>query len=300
VSLATSGAKVKNNMKLETKAPTCVLLGTEATAHDGVEDCSLDGIIEAVGSMSIENERMSQRNPHPYMKALTQDTEGLMRVMRESSTVLTGSRAAAFFYKGACTEASDWDFCCVGEKNAVQSFEEGMEKIGTKWETDRGAKNDYVQDYYYESFNVRTGVMNGNKVQLIWTDGKSSFEFVLRFHSTLVQCFISGFCAVSMYHDLGSKRTFFKWCVKQQMERRKGRVLACIEKYEKRGFREVAYTPGVSSVKTAGVRRLADPECMVVDFGPYISSYEMLSDIVAHNRTLNDTLSLSWLEKVAE
>lgn len=139
--------------------------------------------------------------------------------MLHTKAVLGGSRAADFFAPDATTDDSDWDFYIQGSITLITAFTLVLSRIGVVWEVveDIANTNKYadLEDEEVDVLNILRGTLKNGKtthqVQLMWVKGCPALWNIVNFHSSLVQCFISGFCAVSMYHDLTRKQEFCHW-----------------------------------------------------------------------------------------
>lgn len=173
-------------------------------------------------------------DPILYLSQLTEHSRPLLAVMASTGVVLTGSRAAEYFNPGLCKADSDWDFFGGGNLDALVRFTKCMQKFGTVW----GPVLDSC-DGGYSKVDVLTGTLNGHKVQLICSFRHTfeTMEYILSFHSSIVQCLLSGFCAVSLYDSLSCKKLSLPWSPTHPATE----PVEAWAKYKERGVRYVSY-----------------------------------------------------------
>ena len=275
----------------------------------------IDSVLSAVGSHLSKEEKKSIKDsrlsPMRHLSLLECSPLALLSLMRNTRTVLSGSRAVDYFVPGSCKPESDWDFYCEDNASSVQAFVRWSKLIGFSWEGSfsPGSMEDNGNDSYSEAgFRIIRGTValkNGSGVaQLMWRQEMTAAQAIVKFHSTVPQCFISGFCAVSLYHDLTSRSMGVSWeyndtyetaastqgehvegtadmlqlLVSEQRSERQiklDRNSSNKRKYESRGFKYVEYKDYVKSRNGSGAfshtrvgsRYVGDGECCVVGFG---------------------------------
>jgi hypothetical protein len=139
--------------------------------------------------------------------------------MRELMVILSGSRAAEYFVPGLCVEGSDLDFYCHTDLAIMVQFWLGG--MGVQWdefqpEEGPGVINPGLEDYTVSGFRVFYGTVESPSgivyaVQLICGKNCLASTCIFDFHSTITQCFITGFAAVSLYDMYSSHKQAVHW-----------------------------------------------------------------------------------------
>ncbi|KAF4627298.1 hypothetical protein G7Y89_g10854 [Cudoniella acicularis] len=183
----------------------------------------VDSAIELLGAHldddAKEKLKYTREDVRPVFDDLTDNAEELFNVIRKSKVVLSGSRSVNFIKPGSSSRASDYDFYAEDNVHCIAMFMAYMTTIGVYWSFPSNTVEDVarLQDDYYKSarFQLIRGTLNRDgrvlDVQLMWRHGYSGSQCVLKFHSTAPQCFISGFAAVSLYHNLTSNDKSVAW-----------------------------------------------------------------------------------------
>ena len=70
-----------------------------------------------------------------YFKELTKYSCDLLSVMHSLGLILSGSRAANYFYPGLSEPQSGWDLYCDGNPDTLVRFSTYMDWMGVAWET---------------------------------------------------------------------------------------------------------------------------------------------------------------------
>lgn len=140
-----------------------------------------------------------------YLSQLYRDPDEMLEMMSLTSTYISGSRAAGYFYPWAVGDSSDWDIYCVGSAVQRRTFRLWMNSIGFR-------VRDRSHTYGDESISrVITGELlnnegTSNTVQLISPTRQDIISTVLDFNHTLPMCYISGSHAASLFHVSSSKK----------------------------------------------------------------------------------------------
>lgn len=170
-------------------------------------------------------------DPLRYFKQLIKNPEELLRCMSMYNVILSGSRAAEYFSPGLIDEDSDWDFYIRNDRRAAAGFMYCLNRAGVEWvdkslnivfkddpnNEDDHSSADSVDAYIDGLISYATGYLyhNGkrNKIQLIRSAERyMCAEYNLgNFHSSIVQCYISGSSAVCMYSHLTSNYKSLYW-----------------------------------------------------------------------------------------
>jgi hypothetical protein len=155
-------------------------------------------------------------DPLRFLRDSFEHPEKLLDLMRCTSTIITGSRATEYFCRGACIPGSDWDFYCPSDLETVAIFTYHLSRMGVKWNSLERSEEEFP-DYFAMGFHLLKGTLQYNgraiDIQCIWNklQHRTATSCVLHFHSTLVQCFISGFAAVSLYDEYTSSKQAIHW-----------------------------------------------------------------------------------------
>jgi len=249
-------------------------------------------------------------DPLTYFGKLVDDPKLLLRTMLDLKMICSGSRAAEYFVPGSCDPTtSDWDFYVEGYWNYCMQYHvnkyviTGAAKIfkdvfGVKWNTSHVDSESVLMtdNTDYGEFKSIKGILtksdgSENIVNLIFTNASSPYEAVVKFHSTPVQCFITGAYAVHFNGSLSLNKNMKVWEYNNQHQiscatstearfHRKSVLHACIEKYVSRGYMKVdnqwylentkgwkevgcADNPGKSLVRT---RYIGDDDTTLIRF----------------------------------
>jgi len=123
------------------------------------------------------------------------------------------------------------------------------------------------------------------KIQLVYRDQKSAMDCVFGFHSSIVQCVITGFAAISLYRETTKGKSYY-WrnnsvvvhadnCADKKSQRKQSKALPscedscvspCVDKYVDRGVeyipREIEQCRGMGDGKSK-VHRFSENECLI-------------------------------------
>ena len=183
----------------------------------------IDNTIEVLGAhmdeVAKKKLKYTREDVRPVFNDLTDNAKELLNVMRESKVVLSGSRPTNFFKPGCSSRKSDYDFYVEDNAHCIAMFMVYMTSIGVHWalpsDTEEHAARQNDSFYILARFQLIRGTLNRHgrvlDVQLIWRQRHSGSQCVVKFHSTAPQCFISGFAAVSLYHNLTSNDKSVAW-----------------------------------------------------------------------------------------
>jgi hypothetical protein len=236
-----------------------------------------DGNIDVNSGVLRDKDNSTRRDP-TFLNELVEKPHELLMMMHDCEVLLSGSRATTFFWPGFDSSTSDWDFYVHPHLTHWLRFAVYLTSIGVKW--------DISEIAHKEPEIYRATVLNGKIdrngreqcVQLISHGSElvyqSNIQSILAFHSSIVQNFISGFGAISMYGSLTAGGLSRSWEPKEWFD-----SLICdahqeaIDKYVRRGVRYV--TPQQTSTAPSKVLvprkcSLADPSAVRVSFEDYI------------------------------
>jgi len=134
--------------------------------------------------------------PNACFSTLSVPTKDLLTCLTLTRSFLAGSRALDFFSPGVVASDSDWDFYCIGTIEQYHILLRCMTYFGFEF-TNPPSSN------HYSNLYVCTGVIDNQKVQLIWDcESSTPMETVARFHSTILSCYVSGVNAVCLQPHL--------------------------------------------------------------------------------------------------
>lgn len=151
-------------------------------------------------------------NINIYLSQLTEHSEALLHAMRQTDTILSGSRAVNYFVPGSVSETSDWDFYSSSKTEQLRMFVQLTKPIGFVWKEYNRPYNEggIVKDFLaYVCEITYKGI--SHKIQLILAHTISVYSCVIRFDLTFCQCIISGFFALSLYHRYTSRQKAIKF-----------------------------------------------------------------------------------------
>jgi hypothetical protein len=319
--------------------------------YTNIGDMDEAALVGSMLSSSLSSAQIAQlmadrKSPVRYLRTLTRHPDKLLEAMRNTKSILAGSRAVAYFSPDACAIDSDWDFYCQGDLILGTAFTVALSGLGFTWEDSvelPGRKDSHGSEEYPSSgmlFNILRGTVTTkgvtHNVQVMWIDRRAATTNVIGFHSSLTQCFVSGFCAVSMYHHLTRRQLFFHWGhndrdrmanrkttargesnyspdsggeqLQEQYEYSTQRSATVANKYTARGFSCIRYDSPIGLVShhgslrtvspTAGVRirHVSDGGSYVVPFDKYIS-LSNLDACLYLIYALGTIGMLAWLER---
>ena len=247
-------------------------------AEMGLKLKTMKAIARSTGMVEANQESilMHRCSPLRLFRELVKDPEELLYVMDDCNVVLSGSRAAGHFFPQATSHASDWDFYVHPTFRHFVRFAVYLLSVGVQWELeDRTAP---VYGYRLITLNgtIKTGA-HTQRVQLIaHRDGvRSNIDEILHFHSSIVQCFISGFAAVSLHEPLTTSGVSRAWEPRDHYDYySREKAQSALEKYKTRGIQYVAWKGACNPGTVPGftVRTLADDHALCIPFEPYLKS----------------------------
>ncbi|KFY01357.1 hypothetical protein O988_02796 [Pseudogymnoascus sp. VKM F-3808] len=318
---------------LDVKGLLCAKLDLEEIPQqsDLIEEVPYEKVLQTIQSMSIgnaenyvetklnlteEKERVLRErcDPLAFLGKFIENPEKLLDLLRCTGAVITGSTALEYFCPGALVDGSDLDFYCPSDIETVALFTYHLSLMGVEWAT-LGSSLEEFLDYYAMGFKLLKGTLSHEgriiDVQCIWSASqhRTASSNIFHFHSTMVQCFISGFAAVSLYDKYTSSKQGIHWTANDTNVARGQRhrkyiqngvlsvedsevqeytpgsgdkdqdELKIIKKYGDRGFKFVKYfSQGTiahgngSEIGCYGgrFRSVGDSGCRRVSFKPYI------------------------------
>ena len=251
-----------------------------------------------------------------YLKQLTDDPEELLATMLQCKIILSGSRGAGYFEPALVSYDSDWDFFsgeCIG---SIIVFMWHLRSIGVEWQISTvGANAECGLDGYENEIKVITGrLMRHGKTHSVTVICKlgclRAFNAILDFHSSIVQCFISGFAAVSLYSASITHGYSLRWgqveCGRLEFSKLSQ---TAVNKYLGRGVKYITYerysethskggslqvtSPTPAAPSLIRPRSLADSDSYVV---PFVNTLRSVRDRMYAGQCMRALSRLAWRE----
>ena len=288
---------------------------------------SVSAVLDVLGTFlnSDERDQINRMRTSCYrlFQGLVDDPNELLKVMLDTRSVLSGSRALDYFVPGSCSVDSDWDFYCPYLIEEVRQFTSKLKDLGVTWNKSIPESLDSTSDESdasYEGlplFTMISGTIkkNGreNKVQVMWKCCLSATQSIVDFHSSAAQCFVSGFAAGSFHHYLTSRNLFVAWSLNDRIrspshfnplsginEPTPEELLTSTEfvsinrshyqKYVDRGFKLISWKSTVQSGILLRERTLGDNQSMIV---PLTHKY---LDTNLGTKLVDSLATINWVE----
>ena len=224
---------------------------------------------EEVGSIMRE-----RCNPLPLLAKLVESPVELLWAMNDCGVLLSGSRAASFFYPDAVDSTSDWDFYTHPTTRHFLRFAIYLQSVGVEWDTNYTVLGANENPYDKVVLHGRTTNSRQERVQLIahGINECSSISEILFFHSSIVQCFISGFAAVCFYASLTTSGSSRAWQPRYPYDQRLCEsAQRAMDKYQARGIQYVGPQQNDPSIVPGyHARKLGDDESLCISLEPYL------------------------------
>lgn len=282
-------------------------------------------LMRSISKAEIDSIIHHRQSPIVLLKRLVDDPELLLLAMGFTGVLLSGSQATEYFYPGIISESSDWDFYCPPNPLLASVFQNFLETIGVKWmhkadENTHSISNADIVDY---GLHTTTGrIDNGTTIQTIQLIRDhitycQPFEVIVKFHSSIVQCFISSFGAVCMHRNLTMKGRSIAWrskgnACKSTAMNEKDKIDSEIarSKYISRGIKYTSYEWYTNvcqntenhyistAIINTRLRKVGDNNSKVIPFTHYYSKDVNKLDIL-YSRSENELSifnNLHWLE----
>lgn len=236
----------------------------EIAANTNIDD--LSNVAHTVAGVSLEDINERRRDPNRYFQELLPDTQKLLRSMIVTGTILSGSRAAGYFYPSACGSDSEWDFYCPGYPLSVARFASSLSEMGVVWKPSPRHLTNRSVEWDPPKLSILDGYIGSARIQLVWRAHSPPMQLVMGLHSSVVQCFLTGYCAVSMYHDLSRKSLTYLWYGTGVHDVAGHAWL--LQKYRARGFNPMRPPDD----ENGRMRRVSDGRPLLVDTLQYVKS----------------------------
>lgn len=164
-----------------------------------------------------------------------------------------------------------------------------------------------IQDSEYQKLEIIRGVLtyrdSKTNIQLMLVENETNgvLNTLLEFHTSIVQCFINGFCALHMYKRDAYSRNSKLWLT-QYSETDFGsiKVDASVQKYKKRGykFRKTPINNNELHSCVRSIKRcIGDEGCEIVTFNDSNNTSDNNPDYCRYLREkMNIMYSFSWLQ----
>jgi hypothetical protein len=219
-----------------TNTPSSVSLSFDCVnrvfSMSGLKLGTMRALARVWGFNSAEIESLINRrcNPIKLLGNLVVDPEKLRETMHDCDVVLVGSRAIGFFWPSASHVDSEWRFITHPHVSHWLKFAAYLVSIGVQFELPVGTDDSRTLDDG-DSSNLEQGRHSAVKVLrgTVWHRGRlqrlrlaahleyprqqSSIQEVLRSHSSIAQCFVTGFGAVCMYGQQTTNGRSHIWSV---------------------------------------------------------------------------------------
>ena len=152
-------------------------------------------------------------NPLTFFSRLTVDPKKLLDAMEKHKVVLSGSRAASYFYPQASDDKSDWDFYTSSAGSHIIDFIKVLCSLGGILNDIQCSSEDSerIQEGYDNLSAIVLLSMGESKIQLMITNSLTVLDTILGFDISVVQCFISGSFAMSLYHSVSKDSKAIYW-----------------------------------------------------------------------------------------
>jgi hypothetical protein len=212
-----------------------------------------------------------------FLKELVDKPHELLMMMHDCEVLLSGSRATTYFWPGFDSSASDWDFYTHPNVHCWLRFAVYLVSIGVEWIIPDNLDEEVI-DIYKGTVLCGRLLRNGRyqNVQLVihWGQSTSSVQTILSFHSSIVQNFICGFGAISMYGSLTTARISHVWEPREWFDPEIYQAdQKAVDKYVQRGVQYVLpdqAATGYPQVPLPKHRTLTDAGTICVSFHDYI------------------------------
>lgn len=232
-------------------------------------------------------------NPNPLLAKLVADPEQLRNMMHDCDVVLTGSRAAGFFWPSASIVDSEWRFITHPHVSHWLKFAAYLVSIGAKFElparmedspsTGASDMSSFRQEHHSVVEVLRGTIWHRGRRQRLQLAAhrehprqQSSIQEVLQLHSSIAQCLITGFGAVCMYAQQTTTGQSHAWSVGDFRDSApRVRAQRQVDKYIDRGIDYIppsshaALVPG--RIPEPKLRKLGDGGALCISFERYVS-----------------------------
>jgi hypothetical protein len=269
------------------------------------------------GFSGAETENLIKRrcSPIALLGELVAQPEELRNMMHDCDVILVGSRAVSFFWPSKSLANSDWNFITHPHVSHWLKFAAYLVSIGVEFEmpaniddpcTTNVSDDSALDQEHHSEVKVLRGTLwhkgRRQRVQLAahleHPRQQSSIQEVLRLHSSIDQCFVTGFGAVCMYAQQTTNGQSHVWSVgdchddgprvkaQRQIDRNISRGIEYIESRS-----HAKLEPG--RIPEPKLRSLGDPGALIIPFEQYVSD-EKTETVRADFDRLRE---ISWWEE---
>lgn len=246
-----------------------------------------------------------------YLRELTDDPTSLLLAMLYTKTVLSGSRGSSYFEPALVSSSSDWDFFTCLSPVSILGFMLYLRTIGVIWTekthdyTDSRSTIEYDNDLEVVRGTIeRRGKIHNVSIIFNIVYYVTASRCIIEFHSSAVQCFISGFAAVSLYSGPTSHGKSLRWGKIAQNDMLFDEYnQKAVDKYVTRGIEYITYEKYAEEYSKAGPlqvtsamerpRHAADSEAHVVSL---VKIFEKMPHRRHAKKCLESLQSISWSE----
>jgi hypothetical protein len=269
------------------------------------------------GFSGAETENLIKRrcSPIALLGKLVAQPEELRNMMHDCDVMLVGSRAVSFFWPSKSLANSDWNFITHPHVSHWLKFAAYLVSIGVEFEmpasmddpctTDASDASALEQEHHSEIKVLRGTLWHKGRRQRVQLAAhpehprqQSSIQEVLRLHSSIDQCFVTGFGAVCMYAPQTTNGQSHVWSVgdchdnsprvkaQRQIDRNIGRGIEYI-----RSRSHAKLDP--SRIPEPKLRKMGDTGALTIPFEQYVSDEKAETVRADYDRLLE----ISWWEE---
>ncbi|KAL9122211.1 MAG: hypothetical protein Q9187_001228 [Circinaria calcarea] len=209
----------------------------------------------------------SALNIRAYLSAVTDFPDALATIMMHTDVILSGSIALNYFVPGSAIESSDLDFVSGMNNDLSEVFMTATTRIGFIWCTRARYNDKYAQGAAHK---VHTGRVKAHgktyNIHMISSVFDTAYDHVMQHDLSIVRCFISASCAVSVHHSTTSKMVY--WIDRHP------NLSTCtrMAKYESRGFK---FLPTHRKCSSRLIKRnIIDASSMIITFEKYLNVFD--------------------------
>lgn len=269
------------------------------------------------GFSGAEIESLMKRrcNPITLLGKLVPEPEELRNMMHVCDVVLVGARAVNYFWPSTSLTDSDWEFITHPHVSHWLKFAAYLVSIGVEFDmpseiedsfaTDGSDTSALEQDHHSE-VKVLCGTLwhkgRRQRVQLAahpeYPSQQSSIQKVLQSHSSIDQCLITGFGAISMYAQQTTNGQSHVWSVGDCHDNGpRVRAQRQVDRHIDGGIEYIRsrshMTSKSSRIPEPKLRQLGDAGTLIIPFEQYVG-HDKVENVRAD---FNRLCKVSWWEE---